>query len=385
MTRRLLFLPAALLFGVLVALALGEVVIRAFRLEGDQFFEPNAWVGWVHRPGVHGTYVSDQAKNGAVQINRRGLLGPERPYDKPAGVHRVLLLGDSYTESMQVPYAQTWGALLEKSLGAGWEVINGGVAGYGTDNSLLELKREYAKYRPDVVFLLFFTGNDVSDNDFELYGPDRGSRPKPWYSLDSTGGLVLHDSPMPLPRSARARLKSALRTRSHLYRFVKDRLTMVRTARGYKKGSKSGVPRPWYVYSKAPAPDFDRAWRTTAALLHALRAETDSTGAFLAAGTLPTDWRIEPDQRRQVLSAYPAMADTSQWDFALADRKAAAIFAAEGIPSVDLTPSLEDARRAANVPLYGDHLTAAGHRVVAERLAQFFRDVVIPRVTAPPQ
>jgi hypothetical protein len=198
--------------------------------------------------------------------------------------------------------------------------------------------------------------------------------------LDDSGNLALHGSPMPLPTSVRGRLKSKLRLSSHLYRYLKDRVTLFRTSRGYKHGSTGGIPRPWYVYYKSARPDFDRAWRTTAALLQAIRTEADSTGAILVAGTLPTDWRIEPQQWKQVLSTYPAMADTSQWDFALPDHKAAAIFAAEGIPCVDLAPSLEAARRETNEPLFGDHLTVAGHHVVADRVAQFFREDVLPRL-----
>lgn len=380
--RRLSFGIAAFALGFLVALAIAEAALRVFRLQGDQFFEPDPHLGWVHRPGFRGTYVSKNAVNENVHVNAHGLLGPDHPYERRAGVRRVLLLGDSYTESMQVPYEETWGGRLAASLGPGWEVINGGVAGYGIDNTYLALKREYEKYHPDVLLLLFFTGNDVSDNDAELYAPDRGSRPKPWFTWTESEGLVLHGSPMAPPTSLKGRLKSQLRQNSHLYRFLKDRFTQLRTARGYSKGTVGGIPRPWYVYCKTPRTDFERAWKTTAALIHALRIEADSTGAFLVAGILPTDWRVEPDQLQKVLTRYPAMADTSAWDFTWPDQRARAMFAREGIPAVDLTPVLVDARRTEGVPLYSDHLTTPGHEVVARRLTQFFREVVVPHFAA---
>lgn len=376
--RRLIYYSATFALGILLALGVGEFVVRGFRLEGDQFFEPDPYLGWVHRRGFRGTYVSEEAVNADVRINAHGLLGPDRAYERRPGVRRILLLGDSYTESMQVPYEETWGSRLERSLGSGWEVINAGVAGYGIDNTYLALQREYRKYQPDVVLLLFFTGNDVSDNDGELYGPDRGSRPKPWFTWEDGKGLTLHGSPMPLPKSLKGRLKSQLRQRSHFYRFVKDRFTHLRTARGYTKGTEGGIPRPWYVYCKTPRVDFDRAWLTTSALIHAIHVETDSMGTILAAGILPTDWRIEPDQMQEVLTRYPAMADTSVWDFALPDRKAEAMFAAEGIPAVDLTPALQEERRSSDVALYADHLTSPGHEVVARHLMQLLGEAVLP-------
>lgn len=77
-------------------------------------------------------------------------------YPKLEGVYRILLLGDSYAEGLRVPLEQTFGKTLEAALNASapagqrFEVINAGISGWGTDQQLLWLRSEGAKYQPDV-------------------------------------------------------------------------------------------------------------------------------------------------------------------------------------------------------------------------------------------
>ena len=46
----------------------------------------------------------------------------------------------------------------------GVEVLNLGVGGYGTAQQLLTLEEDGLRYRPDLVVLGFFLGNDVQNN-----------------------------------------------------------------------------------------------------------------------------------------------------------------------------------------------------------------------------
>ena len=92
--------------------------------------------------------------NKLLNTNNRGLRG-ERYYDyqKPKDKLRILILGDSFTFGDEVSDNETWPAVLEKI--ANKKVVNGGVFGYGIDQSFLRMKVLVAKYNPDIVIFSF--------------------------------------------------------------------------------------------------------------------------------------------------------------------------------------------------------------------------------------
>lgn len=88
------------------------------------------------------------------------------PYEKPAGVFRVLVLGDSHTLGFEVHQHEVYAAVLERRLrdrGIKAEVINAGVSGFGTAEQLVFLENEGLRYKPDVVIVGFFA-NDFEDS-----------------------------------------------------------------------------------------------------------------------------------------------------------------------------------------------------------------------------
>jgi len=90
----------------------------------------------------------------------------EFAYEKPPGIFRVLVLGDSHTQGFEVRQEATYAAIAERALaarGGKVEVINAGVAGFGTAEELVFLENEGARYHPDLVVLGFFA-NDYEDN-----------------------------------------------------------------------------------------------------------------------------------------------------------------------------------------------------------------------------
>jgi hypothetical protein len=102
-----------------------------------------------------------------VSINSRGLRDREIPYEKPAGVRRILMLGDSLTLGWGVAVEETTSKQLEALLNASngprvYEVINTGVGNYNTNMEVQYFFNEGVKYSPDLVVLNYFI-NDAEE------------------------------------------------------------------------------------------------------------------------------------------------------------------------------------------------------------------------------
>ncbi len=170
-----LLAPLVLLAAALVvALALGEVLSRAFNLvDRVNGFPRRLFVvtddphlPYVMRPGV------DTVVRGFhVTVNEHGLRGPSFATRPAPGVHRVLALGDSATFGEGLAVEEAFPALLERELaartGERWEVLNAGVEGYNTEAELAYLRQRGLAFAPETVVVGF------NLNDFD-YAPVMG-------------------------------------------------------------------------------------------------------------------------------------------------------------------------------------------------------------------
>jgi hypothetical protein len=98
-------------------------------------------------------------------INRQGLRGAELREPRPAG-ERIIVTGDSVVFGHGVGDGETFPKRLEAifaSEGRDVEVLNAGVKGYGTDQSLRYFELRLEPLRPDVL-VFAVNANDVADN-----------------------------------------------------------------------------------------------------------------------------------------------------------------------------------------------------------------------------
>jgi len=107
--------------------------------------------------------------------NSRGYFDHDYQPARPEGITRIVVIGDSYVEAMQVPLARTFHKLLESALNQGvahagsskYEVVALGSAGTGQNHNLHVLRKEGLAFGPDmVVFTL--CSNDFCDDDPKL-------------------------------------------------------------------------------------------------------------------------------------------------------------------------------------------------------------------------
>jgi lysophospholipase L1-like esterase len=115
--------------------------------------------GYTLRPGFAG-----ESKFGIpFRVSAQGFRSPEVAVPKPAGVRRVLVLGDSVAWGAGVREEETFARQLEvalrKELDCEVEIVNAGISGYGSLEQLDLLRNDGLALEPDVV-LVYHVEND---------------------------------------------------------------------------------------------------------------------------------------------------------------------------------------------------------------------------------
>jgi hypothetical protein len=207
---------------VFVSLILAEPVLRALG-RGPLYVNPvpgNFWrhdplLGWSNSPGADGVFDHPRFRI-SVHINSKGLRDREYSYERRPGTGRILVIGDSFVWGYGVEQPETFPKVLEARLSQ-VDVINAGVAGYGTDQELLWLRSEGVRYRADLVILVM-CGNDDDENNSDLV---YNVYHKPRFRQADGGELTLTGVPVPPPSRA-LRLKHWILTHSALAFQVKS-------------------------------------------------------------------------------------------------------------------------------------------------------------------
>jgi hypothetical protein len=94
------------------------------------------------------------------RVNSQGLRGPETTVDKPGGVRRLAVLGDSVAFGYWVAERdgfprQLEGLLQGRTGGERVEVLDFGVPGYNLDQEIETLRAKALEFAPDVVVVAF--------------------------------------------------------------------------------------------------------------------------------------------------------------------------------------------------------------------------------------
>src|SRR5258707_5500659 len=132
--------------------------------EFAQYQVPDPVLGWRDKPNAR-VFFRRREYEVELRTNAQGLRDRERSYEGSA--FRVLALGDSFPEAYSVPLEQSVTQVLEKRLtspACPIEVINGGVAGYSTDQEYLAYRQGRGGVPPPFVVLFFFFNKVLGPN-----------------------------------------------------------------------------------------------------------------------------------------------------------------------------------------------------------------------------
>lgn len=154
----------ALFISLFLCLIITEIIIS--NILPQSLVKYNLDSDVVHRPMPNAVvHVVEPEFEVTHKINSKGLLDYE--YDYPFEGYTIVMLGDSFTEGIQVNISDKFSKILEKKLKSIREdirVVNCGIGNTGTDQQYQYLKKECIKYNPDLVILNFYIGNDFENN-----------------------------------------------------------------------------------------------------------------------------------------------------------------------------------------------------------------------------
>jgi lysophospholipase L1-like esterase len=372
----------AVVLGIVVPLLLLEASLRLFgpwlpgNYDTGAYLVRDQALGHFHVPNFSG-WIKAKEFTTHVRINPMGLRDRRQTYEKPPGTFRIVFLGDSFVEAVQVEQWQGVAEQLEARLNQGSprpiEVINAGVAAYGTGQQMLLLEQEAYKYQPDLVLLLFFVGNDVTNNNYrlELWDNNLKLALKPYWDVDRQGHLRMYPGPPPSPPGG---LTQMMRGCCMLYNVIETGV-FNKLEQNYpreKLEAIGGLRTPLRgLYDTQPDDEWERAWRNSEGLLARIRELSAGLGAPLVIAGAP-EWRtLVPDEwAREVASA---RLDSGRLQITAPTDQLGQIAGRLETPYIDLLPVLQDETAAGGGPFYYDfdkHWNAAGHAVAARAIAE---------------
>jgi lysophospholipase L1-like esterase len=175
--------------GLAVLLLIVEVVFRAVPPAGltrEQLIrggnpeialiKPHPYLSYALMPGL---------QRPGLHHNTLGYRGREVSRDKPPDVIRILCLGGSSTYGVTASSdTTTWPARLQRYLGEAlssrsFEVVNGGVPGYTSFESMIDLAIRGVELRPDIV-IIYHGFNDLRAATWPDVQPDNTHFRKAW-------------------------------------------------------------------------------------------------------------------------------------------------------------------------------------------------------------
>ena len=344
----------------------------------------HATYGWSLQPGtrLHGV-DTDRGLDYHIAVNRLGHRDPERQLAKPRGVRRVLFLGDSMLFGAGVELGERCTDLLAARLGAGVEVLNSAVSGWGTDQEFLYLCHEGFALHPDVVVIALCMSNDVINNMLDHAFLDVPSKPR--FTCDDDGALRLEPfqvRPPPRPETLKRVLKH-----SRLLNYVGRHARLLRTRlqpprpratppRYYPEDLESDRSH-WSVYKLPYSERFERAFRVTEALVAAAHDSCRAHHAALLIFAFPEKVEVDPEARRAELAHHRF--EPAWFDLEAPYARLGSFCERRALPFVY---PLEDFRRASQeAPLYfahDPHPNAAGQAQAARSLEGPVRAALAP-------
>ena len=369
--------------GIIIPIIGAEFALRAIHYERPAFFAYDNDRGFGLRPGVKGYWT--QEGKGWVEINQSGYRDKQIESIPNESTLKIAVIGDSFTESLQVNDSESWPRLVENQINTsphckitkkypnGVEIINLGTSATGTGLQLIAWKRDGIILKPNIVLLMMFLGNDIHDNlPVEKY--DRAV-----IKLDQKGNIFIDNSfrknlRSKLSQSSVGKILDFLIMNSRVFQLANEGKNLL--ARYLENSHKTSnieseqninYDLGLYTNSSSLSP----GWVMTNHILKEFKSLVGSTGARLVLASTSTPEQVWPDRdwrNRQTIY--------KNFDWNKPEKKLKTIANSLKLPYLPLTPPLRDHvdkyqnyLHGFKSPLLGQgHWNLLGHKLAANNI-----------------
>jgi hypothetical protein len=285
------------------------------------------------------------------QLNSKGFNDVEHTLVKGADVDsRILAIGDSFVFGV-VPYRANFLTRLEDELRGTIraEVVKMGIAAADPQDYLSLLVNEGLAFRPNLVVVAFFIGNDFESPARKLYEYSYVA------TLVRSVATIWRDAP---PAQSLPNWSGATYDDEHPS-LDEDRFLEIE------------VDRAW-VY-ETDSTRLQTATAKAVGYLRQMREVSSRAGADLMVVLIPDESQVDPTLQDQVVRARRWA--SGQFDFRLPNRLLAGALTEEGIRHLDLLAAFEEKSRLTRLYKPRDtHWNIEGNRLAAEEIARFIRE-----------
>lgn len=325
----------------MVTIAVLEIGLRLINYFNPSFiFYTDSYSRYRGQPGA--PYLDSH-------LNSLGFNDVDHEPSKPPDVYRVAAIGDSFAFGV-VPYRANYLTLLEAELASEGriELIKLGVPGTEPKDYLAILVEEGLAFKPDLLMVGFFIGNDFESAAKKLRE----------HSYVATYLYFLW-------RAWGAGMPGVVRTDSIASRYDDDEPSLA-----WERFLEIETERAT-IYAKDEG-GFRTPMARAVGYLRDMRDISRRAGANILVVLIPDEVQVNQELQGQVVRAHGSA--SSQFDFRLPNRLLAAELSKAGIPFLDLLPVFEHEGR--HIRLYkprDTHWNVAGNRLAAATIAGVLR------------
>tara|TARA_Y100000310_G_scaffold145788_1_gene145197 strand:+ start:4225 stop:5295 length:1071 start_codon:yes stop_codon:yes gene_type:complete len=339
-----------------IALLCCSIVVTLLFLEGAlrlfAAFEPCRALGsipdkllWQVRP-PHQDFSTDCGEYQThYTTNSSGFRGPEFPPKSHQDTKRIVVLGDSFVEAIEVEESERFARLIDSDLGEQTDAVIIGFRGSSPVHALAHYKNLATNYNPDVVVHSFYSVNDIieTDEDFVNLHPHENWRLK-------------------LGRS------------SLLVQLLYDRVYRPIALSGQEKEKKTArqAVGPFFKFTKEGYADLEKigAWEYTRNVMRNLKNEVENDGAELLVVIIPPHFLVHEERKEEMRTMLGEYVAHDEWDFTSTYDRLLLELREEGIKVIDPLSALQEEHSDGDRLYFAvdPHINALGHRTVADVL-----------------